>query len=412
MNEQANVTNPSPPRVRRVIGFDAHPDTFTAIVLRGNTPAEAITEKTFHKVPLSQLESWTKKHTTSEDEIALEAGGNSFHIARTLKTLGRKEFVLESYQVGKLKQAHANNDKISAMRIGKAYLAGTAKIVWVPDLLTQERRDVWHAYRKTVQRSTRARNSLQSYLSDHGVRFKKKALTSGPESQEKIRQARSWSSREWQVIEGLLLELRHTLEHRAHWRSLIAQEVAQDDKLLSLVRLCGIRDLVAFAVGAIVGDINRFAAPKSLVNYVGLSPAFDDSGNKETEGGVGHHGRRDLRAMLVEAAQSIMRSPNSPLGQWGRKLLGRTRELNLVAAAVARKLTVAIWYLLMGRWTPLEEVDARLSQKLSTIITNIGKERLEKLQKTRQEFREAMEQALKKRIYLLDRTRTIVAMPA
>jgi uncharacterized protein involved in exopolysaccharide biosynthesis len=36
-----------------------------------------------------------------------------------------------------LKEAHANNDKISAVRIGKAYLAGTAKTVWVPDLRTQ-----------------------------------------------------------------------------------------------------------------------------------------------------------------------------------------------------------------------------------------------------------------------------------
>ena len=42
---------------------------------------------------------------------------------------------------GKLKEAHANNDKISAVRIGKAYLAGTAKTVWVPDARTQERHE-------------------------------------------------------------------------------------------------------------------------------------------------------------------------------------------------------------------------------------------------------------------------------
>ena len=298
------------------------------------------------------------------------------------------------------------------MRIAKAYLAGTAKKVWVPDPLTQERRDLWHAYRKSVQRATRARNSLQSYLSDHGVRFKKKELTQGQEAEEKIKQARSWSPMEGQVIEGLLLELRHTHQQRAHWRSLIALQVAQDGKLLALVRLCGVRDLVAFAIGAIVGDISRFKAPKSLVNYVGLSPAFDDSGKTETEGGVGRHGRRDLRSILVEAAQSIMRSPSSALAKWGKKLLGRTGQLSLVVAAIARRLTVAVWYLLRGRWTPLEEVDARLAQKISTIITNIGKERLEKLQKKRHDFREAMKESLQKGTYLLDESRTIHAMPA
>ena len=56
--------------------------------------------------------------------------------------------------MGKLKEAHANNDKISAVRIGKAYLAGTAKEVWVPDPKTQERRDWFHAHRKAVKRTT------------------------------------------------------------------------------------------------------------------------------------------------------------------------------------------------------------------------------------------------------------------
>ncbi|MEI6394542.1 MAG: transposase, partial [Verrucomicrobiota bacterium] len=31
-------------------------------------------------------------------------------------------------------------------------------------------------------------------------------------------------------------------------------------------------------LGAFVGDIKRFANPKKLVKYVGLNPAFDDSG--------------------------------------------------------------------------------------------------------------------------------------
>ncbi len=72
---------------------------------------------------------------------------------RTVAPLGRKALVLESGQMGKLKEAHANNDKISAVRMGKAYLAGTAKIVWVPDPKTQERRDWFHAHRKAVKRT-------------------------------------------------------------------------------------------------------------------------------------------------------------------------------------------------------------------------------------------------------------------
>ena len=59
--------------VERVIGFDAHPDSFTAAILRGPTPAAAVVEKVFNKVPLAQLSNWAKKHTTAQDLLVLEA---------------------------------------------------------------------------------------------------------------------------------------------------------------------------------------------------------------------------------------------------------------------------------------------------------------------------------------------------
>ena len=91
--------------VERVIGFDGHPDSFTAAILRGPTPAAAVVEKVFNKVPMAQLSSWAQKHTTAQDLIVLEASGNSFQVVRTLEAVGRKAKVLESCQMGKLKEA-------------------------------------------------------------------------------------------------------------------------------------------------------------------------------------------------------------------------------------------------------------------------------------------------------------------
>ena len=122
--------------------------------------------------------------------------------------------------------SRTNNDKISAVRIGKAYLAGTAKIVWVPDPLTQERRDWFHAHSKTVKRTTQMRNRLGSYLSDHSVRLPSNTpLTEAPAAEQILRQSHDWSERQWQVIQLMLMELRHADQQRRHWRSLIAQEV-------------------------------------------------------------------------------------------------------------------------------------------------------------------------------------------
>lgn len=380
----------------RVIGLDAHPDSFTAAVLRGRTPAQAITEKLFNKVPMNQLSSWAQKHTRAEDLLVLEASGNSFQVVRSLAAIGRTALVLESGHLGKLKEGHANNDRISAVRIAKAYLAGTAKTVWVPDGKTQERRDWFHAYRKALKRSVQVRQRLRSYLSDNGVRLKKgtRLAQASSDAEEQIRQAKEWSPRQWQVLEGLRMELRHAEEQRRHWRSLIAQEVAADPQLLSIVRLCGVREVVAFALGALIGDIQRFRSPGSLVKYLGLNPAFDDSGAEQWRGGIGGHGRKDLRCLLIEAAHALLRS-RSPMAVWGKRLLARKGSLNLAVAAMARKLTVAIWYLLMGRWTPLEEIDDLLALKVSRIITRIGSPALRQLGQTRQTLREQMYQQLK-----------------
>jgi transposase len=397
MNEESTI-------VERVIGLDSHPDSFTAAILRGPTPAAAVVEKMYNKLPMARLVDWAQKHTTAQDLIALEASGNSFHVARTLAACGRRVKVLESCHLGKLKEAHANNDKISAVRIGKAYLAGTAKEVWVPDAKSQQWRDLFHVYRKATKRTTQLQTSLRAFLSDNGVRLKKgTSLIKAQEVEEQIRQAREWSAHQWAIIEGWLMELRHADQQRQHWRSLIAQEVLSDPTLLSLVRLCGVREIVAFALGAFIGDIKRFADPKKLVKYVGLNPAFDDSGEARWSGGIGGHGNKHLRCLLIEGAQAILRCSNTPLAKWGKRLLARKGQINLVVAAMARKLTVAVWYLLMGRWTPLEQIDERTVIKVGKMIASVGDQALNRLGKSRKAYREDIYQSLKTgRVYVLD----------
>lgn len=395
--------NPPVSPVERVIGLDAHPDSFTASVLRGPTPAAAIVEKTFNKVPIDQLQKWARTHLGEGDLVVLEASGNSFHLARTLHAANVRAQVLESWHLGKLKEAHANNDRISAVRIGKAFLAGTARIVWIPDPKTQERRDLFNHHRKVVKRTTQTTNRLRGYLSDQGVRLAPDFdLDFTDDCAQRLRQLHPWTARQRQILDGLLLEGRQAREQREHWSSVIALEVASDPLLLSLTRLTGIREIVAFALGACIGDIQRFAAPKKLVRYVGLNPAFDDSGEGSWSGGIGGHGHKPLRALLMESAQSILRSPNHPLAQWGRRLLARKGAYNLVVAAVARRLVVSIWHLMTGRAQPVEHVDQALRAKLGKIASKVGTPVLEDMGQTRVGLRQAMEHSLRHgRVYHL-----------
>ena len=116
---------------------------------------------------------------------------------------------------------------------------------------------------------------------------------------------------------------------------------------------------------------------KKLVGYFGLSPRKVQSGNnaKGYERGMGNTGWGDVRALLTQAAQNALTQRNSPLHKWGWKLAMK-KARNIAVAAVARKLTVAIWHLLKGHFTPLLELNKHLEAKLLKIATVLGTENL------------------------------------
>ena len=134
----------------------------------------------------------------------------------------------------------------------------------------------------------------------------------------------------------------------------------------------------------------------------GGHPAFDQSGEGKWEG-IGGHGRKDLRALLIEAAHSILRS-REPVARWGKRLMARKGSLKLAVAALARKLAVSVWYLMMGRWSQLEEVDQRLSIKVCKIVSQVRPEAIQQSGSSAKALRQKTKELLQAgQVYVLDR---------
>ena len=74
------------------------------------------------------------------------------------------------------------------------------------------------------------------------------------------------------LLEQMFEELWAAEKRRKQLRALMAREVLEDPELLPLVRLMGVRHIVAYAIGAVVGDIHRFANPKKLGRLSGTDP--------------------------------------------------------------------------------------------------------------------------------------------
>jgi len=362
---------------QRIIGLDSHPDVFAAAALIGANPLEARTEWVHDRQPTSRLEAWAQKHLRAGDLVVLEASGNSFAIAARLHACGYAALILESAQAGKIRDNFCNDDRHSAVKLARIYLSGLAKIVWQPDAQTRARREVQFAHRNAVKDTTRCRSRIRSFLNEHCVRLPKGTRLIDPSGLHTALTAKPWSPLQQALITQKFEQLWAGEKLRRQLEQTMVRELAAHPAWAKLWRLLGIRHRVAFALMALIGDIHRFPTAKHLVGYFGLSPRKEQSGNdaRGREQGLGRGGRGDVRALLIQSAQNALTQRSSPLHRWGWKLLVK-KHRHLAAAAVARKLTVSIWHLLMGHFTPLVEAGEHLRTKLLKLATLLGKEAL------------------------------------
>ena len=367
-------TAPPPPSKGRVIGLDCHPDTYTAAVFRGTTPHDARKLTSRENLCLQSLMDWSAKEFTREDLFLLEAGSNSFEICRRLQALGLRAVVMESCHVGKHAKTYADNDKMAAARIALVYLAGNAPCVWVPDGVTCERRELLHAHQNAVANHTAALNSLKSYLNQFAIRPGGRGLQF-ERTREWVLTQRDWTPLQRELLTGYFTSLDNQAEARTRLLRLISQQICAEPLMLRCMKLLGVGKINAFALLAVIGDVRRFDRPEKLVAYIGLNPGQRQSGNgKNIKLGVGKRGRGDMRHLLIQGAQAVLRmGGNTTLGKWGWKLFARKGNRNTAVAAVARKLLVQVWHLLSGNPPTAIEEDRSLKRKLQKLIIVLGK---------------------------------------
>lgn len=364
---------PPPPLQGKIIGLDCHPDTFSAAVFVGQTPHQARKVSSRENLGLQALLGWAAKEFGPQDLFLLEAGSNSFEVCTRLHAMGLRAVVLESSHVGKHAKSYADNDKMAAARIARVYLAGNAPCVWVPDEQSRQRRELLHAYSKAVVDQTAASNSLRAYLNGNAIRLAKESLESESTRQGILKQ-RDWSALQREILAEYFRDLDACKERRKRLYRLIALQMSGEPMMLRCLKVLGVGLINAFALLAVIGDVRRFERPEKLVAYIGLNPGQRQSGlGKKIKLGVGKRGRGDIRHLLIQGAQAVLRMGRTTvLGQWGWKLFARKGNRHVAVAAVARKLLVQVWHMLSGNPPIALETQKSFTLKLHKLAVSLG----------------------------------------
>jgi len=109
----------------------------------------------------------------------------------------------------------------------------------------------------------------------------------------------------------------------------------------------GIGLLIATALVAFLGDIQRFPSGRHLASYLGLTPREFSSGMKRRLGRISKRGDAYLRMLLIHGARSVLchakkAKQHDRLPTWALALEKRVRH-NKAAVALANKLARIAW---------------------------------------------------------------------
>jgi transposase len=148
------------------------------------------------------------------------------------------------------------------------------------------------------------------------------------------------------MLDRLELLLRQIKQVEAERDALLA-EVAADSvsPIALLLTLRGIGPEIAGGLG-LECFCRSFGNRRQVAAFVGLAPTPWRSGSIQHEQGIGKAGRPRLRKLMIEAAWVWLRhQPGSALSAWFRAKVGNAkgRVKRIAAAALARKLLVALW---------------------------------------------------------------------
>src|SRR5919204_4771430 len=278
------------------------------------------------------------------DEVALEATGNTYAIARLLERHVGRVVVSNPQKTRAIAEAKVKTDKVDAAVLAGLLAADYLPSVWLPDEATFALRRQVARRAHIVRQRTRLKNQVQSILH-------RNLIPRCPAADLFGHKGRAWLAAqdlppdEHQAVGALLRQLDfHGQELRIVDAELgrVALERAEVRRLLTIP---GVDATVALAIVAAVGDFQRFSSPQRLVSYLGLDPRVRQSGGQPAQHGrITKQGRAHARGMLVEAAWAAAKTPG-PLRAFSERVRTR-RGMQIAVVATARKLATLAWHML------------------------------------------------------------------
>jgi transposase len=274
--------------------------------------------------------------------VAIEACREAWFVHRTLTEWGNEVLLVDttrSREIG-IGNHRRKNDRIDAEVLARAVERGGIPLAHVLSPQRQELRRQLSVRRALIETRTQYVTTIRGIGREFGSQL---PACDAEDFAARMRQKRLPA--ELATIIDPLVTLLETLEVQLFTvEQRLAALSAEEPVIAQLTTTPGVGRIVAASFVSVIDDAHRFRSAHQVESYLGLVPSEDSSGGKVRLGAISKKGNSYLRALLVQSAWIILRSPNriDPLHQWA-KATAQRRGKRIAVVAVARKLAGLLW---------------------------------------------------------------------
>jgi transposase len=326
----------------RYIGIDLHSNSFTACYLE-----EGQTEKmkTF-KLQGDELETFLSD-LGPDDEIAVEATGNSSFFRDKVLSLAKRVVIISPYQFSVIRNSVKKTDKNDARAIALFLSKDMLPEAVVKNPLHQQLLGIAQTRDQLVKTKVALINKVYGILNGHGLKIKKEQLTT-QRGFEKAVAFEGLSPLEQSTIKIIKTELTSLRENIKELEKLMVEYAKDIPGYENLLSIKGIGSTSAAIFLANISDINNFKDTGKLASYFGITPKVYQSNDKLINGHITKRGSKLARRTLVQC--TLIAKRYSPYLSDFYQKIKKQRGSGKAIVATARKLLNTIFYTLKNNW--------------------------------------------------------------
>src|ERR1700732_1968684 len=274
--------------------------------------------------------------------VGIEAGPLSQWLMSGLAEAGLPMVCVETRHMKALLKAQQINksDRNDARGIAQMMRVGLFKPVHVKTLAAQEQRMLLTSRRLIQRKLLDIECDMRGTLRNFGLKV---GVVSMAGYEARIRHLVEGFPKLAAIVEPLLTVRRVMRQQLATLHKMLLDTVRHDPVCRRFMTAPGVGPVVALTYRASVDQPHRFVHSRAVGAHAGLTPKRHQSGETDYDGGISKCGDTMLRAMLYEAAQSMLTHSKkwAWLKAWGVRVAQR-RGMRRATVAVARRLAVIL----------------------------------------------------------------------